>query len=415
MFQDFANRKVEDYLKILEFTDNRITLNRIHHSSLPPYIISFIDNYVSNDFAPIEKPGLSEILRKALIFNINYLIRPKYSMMRFLFGDYETRPVELIKERLQYFQFYGYYITQVDEFININSLEVISSAQIERVIDEVNKKVYEEISEKTGSDIHRMNLVKLLYYFFHDLGDNNPINIKLPRKILSVFFADKGFNDFKLRVDNFFSDEIFIQEAIGIMNPPPSKSKKAKSGEDNTEDKVKEILSKAKSGIISRESSKTEIAKILPAEESTGVDIDTVDINELTVKPEELPVIDKKKLVVDENIYSDDLVFESSFGDLTQPVTVTEDEKRAKLIEDLFCEQTYRRKIVKKLFGKEEKKFKTFLNSVLSQSCWSDATMLLENHFNRNKINFYSDEAVKFVDILQSYFVKDNDVNSRAV
>ncbi len=417
MFQDFTKRKVDDYLKLLEFTDNSIMFDHLRHSTLPPYIISFIDFYVSRKKLPIAKADFADILRKALIFNINYLIRPKYSLIRFLFGEVETRPVEYIKDRLKYFQFYGYYTSQISEFIDLNSLEVVSVSQIEYVIDEINKKIYEEISNKTGSDPNRLNLVKLLYYFFHDLGVNNPINIKLPKKILSVFFADKGFSDIKKRVDNFFSDEVFIQEAIEIMNPRTMRSPKAKTDVGVSEVKFKEIISRAKSGVISKESSSDEIEKILPPENKVPVDINISIVNEIHDKPDRLPKLNKEKIVIDENIYSDDLVFESHFSDMTKSVQGTEEELKDKLIEDLFCEETYRKKIVKKLFGREELSFKSFLDSVLTQNSWHDVTVLLEDYFKKKNINFYSEEAVKFVDILQSHFVKETPAanNSKAV
>src|SRR5688572_24349807 len=179
MFQDFAKKKFVDYLALLEFPAGRISFNQLRSSTLPPFIISFFEYYVPKQNVPLDKRDFEEILNKAIIFNINYIIKPKNTILKFLFGDVETRPDHFIRARLKYFQFYGYYITQVTDFININSLEVISSNQIEHLINDVNQKLYEEISA-AGSDSQRMNLVKLLYYFFHDLGDNNPINIKIP-------------------------------------------------------------------------------------------------------------------------------------------------------------------------------------------------------------------------------------------
>src|SRR3990172_8647911 len=285
MFRDFAARKLNDYLNLLEFPDNNIAFKQVKHSSLPPFIISFIEYYIRNDSVPMGKKDFEELLRKALVFNINYVIRPKYSIIRFLFGDVETRPVEYIKDRLSFFQFYGYYTAQILDFINYNSLEVVSVNQVELVIDEVNKKLLEEICGPGSSDSDRLNLVKILYYFFHDLSDNNPINIKLPRKILSVYFADKGFTDIKKRLDAFFSDDVFIQEAIEIMNPDTKRSPKAKSDIDVSEKKVKDIISNAKNALISKESSKTEIERIIKKELNKGkkksVEVKPENIREL--------------------------------------------------------------------------------------------------------------------------------------
>jgi len=417
MFQDFAKRKLNDYLGLLEFPDNKIFFEQVRHSALPPYIISFIDNYFPDKNIPIDRNEFEALLRKALIFNINYVIRPKYSILRFLFGEVETRPAEFILNKLKYFQFYGYYIIQITEFININSLEVVSVTHIQRVIDEVNKKILEEISEQSGKYSHRLNLIKLLYYFFIDLSENNPINIKLPKKILSVYFADKGFDIIKDRFDNFFSDEVFIQEAIELMTPGIKRREKAKTESDVSEQQVKEIISKAKSRLINRESSKSEIEKILKTHEQAPEITGKENVSELREITSRLPVLEDKKLIIDENIYSDELHYAAQFNETSPSAKLTEEEIRENLINDLFCENTYRKKIIKRLFSKEENKFKTLICTVLQQKSWHEAVIPVEDFFNKNKIDYYSEEAVKFVDILQSYFSKGKDIkeNIKAV
>jgi hypothetical protein len=409
MFQDFAKRKLNDYLNLLEFPDNKISFELIRHSNLPSFIISFLDNYIPRKNVPLDRKDFEDVLLKALIFNINYIIRPKYSILKFLFGGVETRPVEFIKERLNYFQFYGYYLTHIVDFIDLNSLEVVSINQIEHIIDDVNRRIYEEVNEKLRSDSHRLNLVKLLYYFFHDLGDNNPINIKLPKKILSIYFADKGFYEIKKRVDSFFSEEVFIQEAMELMNPKKVHSKKTKTDVDVTEEKVKEIITKAKSELINKESLNKEVEKILKLDETVPEKIKPVNVSEIREHSSKLPDIDKKKLVIDENIYSDDLVFASQFSDLTPPLQLTEEEKREKLINDLFCEETFRKKIIKKVFNNRELSFRVFVDDLLKNYKWTDVTILLEKYFNNKKIDYYTPEAVKFVDILHSHYISDID------
>jgi hypothetical protein len=305
------------------------------------------------------------MLRKALIFNINYVIRPKYSILRFLFGEVETRPAELITRRLKYFQFYGYYINQIAEFMNVNSIEVVSNTHIERVIDEVNRKISEEISEHSGNFSHRLNLVKLLYYFFIDLSDNNPINIKLPKKILSLYFADKGFDVIKHRIDNFFSDEVFIQEAVELMTPGTIKRAEKKIEKDVSEEQVKEIISKAKSRLISRESSKSEIEKILKTHEQLPQVTGKENVSELREKASRLPELENKKLVLDEDIYSDELAYAAQFNETSPAVPLTEDEKRENLINELFCEETFRKNIKKAFF--KRKQIQAFISTVLFQ------------------------------------------------
>jgi hypothetical protein len=411
MFQDFAKRKLNDYLGLLEFPDDKISFEQLRHSPLPSFIINFVEFYIPDRRTKFDKTDFEEILLKALIFNINYIIRPKYSIIKFLFGGVETRPVEFIKERLKYFQFYGYYIKHIVEFIDMNSLEVVSLNQIEHIIDEVNRKIYDEISEKAGTDSHRLNLIKLLYYFFHDLGDNNPINIKLPKKILSVFFADKGFIEIKKRIDGFFSEEVFIQEALELMNPKTKKPGRPRKKVLSEDERVNEIITRSVSGLIDKELSNKEVEKILKADEQVPEEPKPVNISEIRDRSSKLPDMDQKKLVIDENIYSDDLVFVSQFNNMAPPAQISDEEKRENLIKDIFCEETYRKKIIKKVFSNREISFRLFVDDLLKNEKWNDAAIQIEKYFNDKKIDYYSPEAVKFVDLLQSHYIKDSDSN----
>jgi hypothetical protein len=374
-----------------------------------------------------------------------------------------------------------------------------------------------------------MSLVKLLYYFFHDLGDNNPINIKIPQKILSVFFADKGYTDIKKRVDGFFSDEIFIQEAMGLMNPETKMSASPKSDDETvSEDTFKEIVTRAKNESLSGSTAETQPVKkqrgrprkstkkpetaedtpdmfislsgnttegrpksnskkklamdtefvpkseqneqtaaaeneetlradillvepvlntgdlnsgaintgalnieqvpkieiksketasavqtehILEAEEIPN-EILAANVEELREQEAKLPEENKTKIVISEDIYSDDLIFASQFTDLTPPVQLTDKEKRMRLIDDLFCEASYRRKIIKYIFRKKEPEFTAEVNKILDKPTWEDAVNEIEDMFTRLKVDYFSREAVKFVDVLQGHFIKEDYISS---
>lgn len=412
MFQDFANRKFRDYIKMLEFPAGRITFERLWTSSLPPFIISFLENYIPKHNIPIDKKDFEDLLNKAIIFNINYIIKPKNTLLKFMFGELETRPANFIHNRLKYFQFYGYYITQIEDFIAVNSLEIVSYDQIEHLLNQVNLNLLGEISGRENQ-AHRMNLVKLLYYFFHDLGENNPINIKLPKKILSVYFADKGYTEIKKKIDGFFSDEIFIQEAIELMDPENKKLPREKSDTGVSEEQIKQIISKAKTELINKERADKEVEKILKADEPLQIEIPAINIKLIREQEAKLPEAGKNRLIIDDDIYSDDLLFASQFNEIAPPVQLTDEEKRKRLIEDLFCEASFRKKILKRIFDKDESKFNSSVNNILDKKNWDEAVIIIEGFYKKNKIKYYSAEAVKFVDIFQNHFNKNESFSGK--
>jgi hypothetical protein len=413
MFRDFVKKKFDDYLALLEFPAGRVSFSQIRNSSLPPFIISFLEYYIPSRNIPLDKKDFEQVLHKAIVFNINYIIKPKNTILKFLFGDVETRPAHFIRNRLRYFQFYGYYVMQIEDFIDVNSVEVVTYNQIEHLINEVNKKIYEELTAP-GNNSQRMNLVKLLYYFFHDLGDNNPINIKLPKKILSAYFYDKSYPDIKKRIDSFFSDEIFIQEAIELMDPQTRKSARELTDVGVSDAELRDIITKAKTQLINNRAANEEVEKILLPEEVLPEEPLRVNIEVIREQESKLPEIEKNRLIISEDLYSDDLLFASQFNDITPPVQLTDKEKRDRLINDLFCESTYKKRIIKYVFNKDESNFMGSVNLILDLDSWDIAAQKIENIFNKNKVDYYSEEAVKFVDIMQSHFAKDRNSNKHA-
>jgi hypothetical protein len=399
MFEEFAKKKFTDYIAFIEFSENKTTFQNIRNSNLPPYIMNFLNCSRKTGQVSIQKESFEEVLNRAIVFNINYVIKPKSTLLKFLFGEVETRPAEFIKERLRYFQFYSYYISTIIEFINLNSPLIISIEQIESLIDEVNNKIYSEITDVEQGDSKRLNLIKLLYYFFLDLTKNNPVNIKLPKKILSVFFGDKGFSDIKARIDKFFSDEIFIQEAIELIKPPSKQNVKRKQDDIPDKKKVEEFFKRSKSDLIDPLSSESDIeqTKIHPAEEEKVTEFRQAEESDVINR-----MIEDKQFIKEE-LHAEELLVTPQ-DESEPPEIITEEQKRLNVLNKLFCEQSYRRKIIRKVFHHDEKLFNETVLKLLGVSDWKNAITMIEEYFDSNKISYFTEEAVKFVDVMQTHF-----------
>ncbi len=410
IFEDFANKKYGDYISLIQFSEGKTHLNLVRESSLPPYIVNFFECSLKNKPAVITKAEFESILNRAVVFNINYVIKPGSTLLKFIFGEVETRPVSYVRDRLRYFQFYNYYIDQIEDFIYMNSPATVSVNQIEMLIKEVNKNILDEISNPANGDSRRLNLIKLLYVFFLDLVKNNPINIKLSKKILSVFFRDKGFTEIQQRIDRFFTYEIFIQEAIELMKPALKKAEKVEAEID--ENRVKEILSKAKTNLINAESSNKDIKVALETDENAPKPEEIINVENLqgikTIRKSEMvpesTLEDTPAEKTEEEIYSEDLILESKLNEAVFAEPDTKEEQKEKLFNELFCEEAYRKKILRKMFNRNETAFKDFVNNLVEESDWKSASLKIDEYFTNMNADYFSEEAVKFVDIMDYYF-----------
>ncbi|MFI5211746.1 MAG: hypothetical protein ACHQIH_02600, partial [Ignavibacteria bacterium] len=171
---------------------------------------------------------------------------------------------------------------------------------------------------------------------------------------------------------------------------------------------IKDIISKAKTSLINKESLNKEVEKILLPLEQMPEEIPDINIEIIRERESRIPEIKKKKLIISEDLYSDDLMFAAQFNNLTLPVQLSSEEKKARLIDDLFCERTYKKKILKVIFNKNESGFKDSVSAILETRNWVEASELIEEYFNKFKVNYFSEEAVKFVDIMHNHFAKEN-------
>jgi len=408
LFEDFAKKKFTDYSSLVQPDGGNIFLRQIRNSGLPPFILNFFDHSYPAQYNILTEEEFEYTLNRAIIFNINYVIKPKNTLLKFLFGGVETRPADYIRRRLEYFLFYSYYIDHIEDFIVLNSPITISLNQVEHLINVVNKQILDEINNPSTGDSQRLNLVKLLYIFFLDLGKNNPINIKLPKKILSAFFKDKGFVLIQSRIDKFFSEEIFIQETIEMMKPKTRK-KRVKASDKEIDEKAKEILSKARTNLMNTESSNRDIEKALTAYEELPASEEMMN-SEITAQARSSTAkiltgdLSSEKPMLGEEIYSEDLILQSQLGTEESQKQITEIEGKEKVFNKLFIEETFRKKILKTIFKKDENFFKEFVYSLLSEENWEDAARKIDEMFSNKRINYLSDEAVKFVDIMQNHF-----------
>jgi len=210
------------------------------------------------------------------------------------------------------------------------------------------------------------------------------------------------------------------------MKPSPQKTKPS-SEVDLSDEKVKEIINTAKtkttvntsyikSNLINIESSNKDLEKTLQAKEQLPEIAKIPDISELpdikSIREAEvkMPEIKNKKFITDDDIYSDDLLFASQLNDLVPPVPLTEEQVKAGLIDKIFYKESYKRKIIKKVFNRNEELFKNTVSKILDSETWKQASDFIADYYDTSKTDYFSDEAVRFVDLLEAYF-KDKTEN----
>jgi hypothetical protein len=335
-------------------------------------------------------------IEKAVKLRFNYTIRPKWTLINFLFNRYESRPPQEILNKLKVFPFYKFYKDAITNFIQDNTLVFITDKQVEGIIDDTNSLIYEKLID-TISNVKIKNfflqLFKLKYEYDHEIN----LDSSIPFLFIKIFLEDKSFDDqlkkFDLIKEKNDETEISLKDVIKILTGKYSFTKK---------------LSQESSGMP------IEIKLTEPKKEVKN------DNEEIIIKK---PVFEKKKEnehkpegkieVKDEDLYSKELLkaddeHEEQEKDVkieTISEATLEERESANSINNLFTNDELK-DIADKIYSSSKILRHRSFEELDKMKTWKEAINHLEKIFEDNNVDIYDKEVVKFVDILNDHFKK---------
>ncbi len=134
---------------------------------------------------------LSKLLLHASSFNVNFIIRPKWSLMQFVFENENepTKQIIEVKQILSYLYYYPYLKRLLINFFNKKRLIAISSSELKELLDKIDKINYESNFDKV-LDSALTSIAEFLY-----MGEVQ--NKKISKQFVELFLADKGLSHFE--------------------------------------------------------------------------------------------------------------------------------------------------------------------------------------------------------------------------
>lgn len=146
-----------------------------------------------------DRVEISEILNKAVLFNIDFLTNPNKTLINFIYSDEDLKTKEEILAGIAHIYYYRYVqkilVTHIDKK-NILSMRKSEFKSLLNRIDNISKKTYLKESIFTA--------INSIVNFF-DSNNYNPE--KFPHKALEIYLNEKGLNEYWFKLKNHFSVE----------------------------------------------------------------------------------------------------------------------------------------------------------------------------------------------------------------
>src|SRR5690606_37674900 len=273
MLEQFVESKIKiERARIDKYDD--ITKSDVKKSRLPApikrYIIARFDGKLTDK-------EFSTLLSKAIKLNINYTIRPKWTLLNFLFNKYDSQQAEVIKEKTDIFTYYRFYIDFLINYIDEHSLVIITKDKAAMFIDEANKALHEKLVNNI-SGVKVKNFFIQLYRLSEEDQSNVSLTSTVPFLFIKTFLEDKDYKDILEKFtasgikDN--ETEISLKDCIKIVSDkfapvPDSKESESIKEEKQEGEKLDESVD-----VEFHEENTVEAADVVPVVDKEDEDID---------------------------------------------------------------------------------------------------------------------------------------------
>jgi hypothetical protein len=365
MFEKFVNGKISSEYEIAEKL-NDLSRESILKSSLS----DFTKNFLINDFESIkDEVELKEIISKSNKLYFNYTIRPKWTLLTFLFNNFESRSPNEILKKLNYFPFYKFYSDSIKSYIEENSPIFVTKTDVQKIIDTTNNVILEKLNNEI-SNLKIKNFFLQIFMLKYEDESRYNLESSVHYSFIKIFLEDKTYKDLGKKFSN------------------------VKDLSEDSEINLKDIIKVLTDKFVNLEKSSDEIVLSDEKEAVKPFEIKKEQKENLTKAPKP-----KEK----KQVYSDELVKKAEEIIQKKLPEVVSEENDIKGIPGLF-DARHSERILDKIYKSDLIKRQKSFDKLENIKNWTDATKHLKEIFKNNNVDIYNKDVVLFVNILNEYF-----------
>lgn len=255
---------------------------------------------------------IQKLVLQAVSFNANYVVRPKWSLVKLIFGNNKSVSNEELIMMLNYIYYYDYLKNIIEAYLEKRKILTISVTEFELILNKIDRELFQYDKQKLIDN----SLLSIADFF--SVGALNRSSVTV--ECVENFLKEKNLIDELIKLKRAFPEDVRkpvpiedIKKVIYSTSPIIEQEEKSITSELNEAESEKEVLisptetlteeseknlevssEKISSGDESeehkeeREESTSEVEEILDdIEEELEVTDDTEDIVPLTEKEEQ--------------------------------------------------------------------------------------------------------------------------------
>jgi hypothetical protein len=361
MFEDLIQRKIKEE-KAKAKSVMVFSTEGIAKSDLSLFTKGFVN--IETNGENINPDVLNQLIEKSVKLGLNYTLRPKWTLLNYIFGTLESVTVNIVTRKLEIFRFYKFYEETVRKYINEKNPLAITKSKVLSLFDDADTILHDRLLTDANA-VKTKNFFLQLFRLKYSESTEISLNSSIPFGYIRIFLEDKSF--------------------YGLLE----KFTVIKKLHDGREIELKDIIKIISGRFVSEGESLKDIA-LTPGESYNVPEEEfeyTTPSEEMSKTFEEEPKQDEVKI-----------------SERARPKN--EPENEVKLL-TLFSREEADR-ILKKVFLNNKIQMYSVMNEIAEKENWDEASDKLKDVFLENKVDMYHKDVVLFVDALNDFFSKKN-------
>lgn len=220
---------------------------------------------------------IQKLVLQAVSFNANYVVRPKWSLTKLIFGNNKSVSNEELQMMLNYIYYYDYLKNIIEAYLEKRKLLTISVTEFELILNKIDRELFQYDKQKLIDN----SLASIADFF--SIGALNRSSVTIEG--VENFLKEKNLIDELIKLKRSFADDVRkpvpiedVKKVIYSVVPVIEQAEKIEKSEEEIETNGEETS--FSSNVTSAEESK-------PASETSIVESSSNEIKEEQIHPEE--------------------------------------------------------------------------------------------------------------------------------
>jgi hypothetical protein len=324
------------------------------------------------------------MLDHAVHFQFNFLCRPQWTLLNFIFENQRRRPTSDIRRKLRYCVDYAYYSEIIKRYIEDRGLAELTYEEFSELLQKID---YEIVSRHSSVELALMT--RPILRFIESAQPSQPgklADATIPINAAIVFFEDKKLLEIKNRLEA---------------------ERDGKNVSDLSLRQLANVIERVRTG---NNEAEVEFPEEHPEEEKTRreeeVQQGSIGVPDDTPKTAKPPVKVFSDFEEDEAFVAPETPSAEPVAEELEGIAPTGDLVNLHSLFSPSEEKTF----IKKIFRKDELLFRESLDQLNRMTDWKEASQYLQQIYITNDIDPFSEVAILFTDKVQRRFLPGEEI-----